>query len=85
METKDRATLSYDLSDFDSKLAFQRAVLADDMAGVLWDLRVRFPEDIRSRIEYGNKLSGEEVLTRFLNFLEDELYTNGINLDKIYP
>jgi hypothetical protein len=70
-----KAQLIFDLIDLDDRLKHQRAILADDMMSVIWDM----DQWLRSEIKYNEK-PYQEVR----DFLHEMLRDEGINLDKLW-
>jgi len=70
-----KAQLIFDLIDLDDRLKHQRAILADDIMSVIWDM----DQWLRSEIKYNEK-PYQEVR----DFLHEMLRDEGINLDKLW-
>lgn len=81
-----KATLEFDLNDFDDKMAHLRCVKATDMALALWEIRCNLRKRCEHIIDNMDKSKTEsleyDVLEAVLNEIGEILEDNNINPDE---
>lgn len=78
-----KATIEYDLNDFDDEMAFKRANKATDMAMVIWELVFNARKKIMNEIEFKNVEDPYVAAGLVFDFIHEELNENNINIEDL--
>lgn len=74
-----KAILEFDLNDVDDSIGHKRAILANDMMGVLWAM----DQHLRTQLKYNENLNQDQydVLQEARDFLNEKMIERNLNFD----
>lgn len=74
-----KAILEFDLSDVDDAYSHKRAILSNDMMGVLWAM----DQHLRTQLKYNENLNQDQydVLQEARDFLNEKMIERNLNFD----
>ena len=78
-----KATIEYDLNDFDDEMSFRRANKATDMAIVIWELVFNARKKIMNHIEFKNVEDPYIAAGLVFDLIHEELNERNINIEDL--
>ena len=78
-----KATLEFDLNDFDDKQAHLRAVKSFDMAGALWDITHNTKKSLEWSMD-GKDIDKYDALEMVFDKIYEILDEHGIKTDELF-